>query len=121
MPTYTLTETEPTQHDDGVSIAHTYGEQVTTFETDGEWGYCYHGVSREGNSFESDDETGYDSEREALTYALESWLEESITQDELDAWDNAEESARLTRLRERIGFSHYHISGRFPGSVQVNW
>ena len=39
---------------------------VTIFQDDdGDYGYCYHGVSADGNFFESDDVTGLDSVKEA--------------------------------------------------------
>ncbi len=126
MKTYTLTGTKPNQTDAGASgMAYTMGTDVTVFETEGDgWGYCFHGVGWNGNAFESDDRTGFESEREALTEAVEEWLqygEGALTAEEIAQWDEGEEPARLTVLREHIGFSHYHISAGWPGSVSVYW
>lgn len=126
MVTYTLTSTKPQQTDAGASgMAYTLGTDVTIFETEADgWGYCFHGVGWNGNAWESDDMTGFDSERAALAAALEEWLEQgegALTADEIAQWSEGEEPARLSVLRQYIGFSHYHISAKWPGSVQVYW
>jgi len=67
IKTVKLSKSAPGQTDAGASgMAWQAGCLVTIFEDDdGTFGYCYHGISGDGNSFESDDVTGFSTAREA--------------------------------------------------------
>ena len=67
IKTIKLSKNEPGQTDAGKSgMAYTMGCLATIFQTDdGDFGYCYHGVGYGGNAFESEDEAGFASAKEA--------------------------------------------------------
>jgi hypothetical protein len=77
IKTITLSETEPSQVSCSPSgSAWTAGDQVTIFETDDSFGYCFHGIGKTGLYYEGDDITGFstadEAEADARTY-YESW------------------------------------------------
>ncbi len=51
------------------------GDRLSVFydTASGSWGYCFYGVSRDGNAYEGDDITGFASADEARKDALD-WL-----------------------------------------------
>lgn len=51
------------------------GDRLSVFydTASGSWGYCFYGVSRDGNAYEGDDITGFTSADEARKDALD-WL-----------------------------------------------
>jgi hypothetical protein len=71
--TITLSDQKPSK-DDGE--AHTAGDQATIFfeESNGKFGYRYHGVRSDGSTYQSRDFTGFDSKQAALKDAVQNYV-----------------------------------------------
>lgn len=74
ITTILLSEQEPRQTAAGASgMAYQEGDFVTIFKCDDGFGYCYHGVGRDGNAYESEDVTGFATLAEAVADARASY------------------------------------------------
>jgi hypothetical protein len=71
--TITLSDKKPSK-DDG--DAYAAGDQATIFldESNGEFGYCYHGVRSDGSNYRSRYFAGFDDKQAALRDAVQNYV-----------------------------------------------
>ncbi len=76
--TITLSERKSEQ---GPAGSFTAGDQATLWQADEGWYFCYHGVSSDGNAYESDDVGPFPTRKAATRYACRNAAGENRYQD----------------------------------------
>lgn len=69
IKTIQLSQDKPLQQGN----AYRSGDYATIYERDGTFGFCYHGIGPDGNSYEGEDQDGFDSAEAAETEARQQY------------------------------------------------